>query len=275
MVRLAITGGLGRMGKAIGEVSLNAEADNYQVVAAVHKETSSYIGMDFGTICAGQESGIKITESLQAAQNDSEIDVVIDFTLPDASLINLQFCVDNKLPIVIGTTGFDEDQKQKIVDAAKMIPVVYSPNMSVGVNLSFYLLKLAAQVIGADSDIEISETHHRNKVDAPSGTALQMGKVIAEQLGSSLEQCAVYDRNAEAGARRKHSIGFATQRAGDVVGEHTVLFANEGERLEISHKASSRSTFAKGALRAASWLVVQPPGLYDMSDVLGLGNNPP
>ncbi|MCK4704578.1 MAG: 4-hydroxy-tetrahydrodipicolinate reductase, partial [Gammaproteobacteria bacterium] len=195
---------------------------------------------------------------------------LIDFTRPDVTLQNLATCVANGKNIVIGTTGFSDEQKQHISDAAKRISVVFAPNMSVGVNLCFKLLDIAARVLGDDVDIEVIEAHHRHKVDAPSGTALRMGEVVADALGRNLDECAVYGREGISGERDRKTIGFETIRAGDIVGDHTVMFAAEGERVEITHKASSRMTFANGAVRAAIWLQDQKAGLYDMQDVLGL-----
>ncbi|HAU06238.1 MAG TPA: 4-hydroxy-tetrahydrodipicolinate reductase, partial [Gammaproteobacteria bacterium] len=199
-------------------------------------------------------------------------DVMIDFSLPDVTMTLLPVCQQQGCRLIIGTTGFSAQQKQDIATLSQHIGVVLAPNMSVGVNLSLNLLRTAARVLGQESDIEIIEAHHRHKVDAPSGTALRMGEVVAETLGRDLSQCAVYGREGITGARDKETIGFATVRAGDIVGEHTVLFAAEGERVEISHKASSRMTFALGAMRAATWLVQQPVGLYDMQAVLGLND---
>ncbi|MDH3343478.1 MAG: 4-hydroxy-tetrahydrodipicolinate reductase, partial [Gammaproteobacteria bacterium] len=196
--------------------------------------------------------------------------VLIDFSSPEATLDNLAFCIAHDKGIVIGTTGFSDEQKQHISEAAKHISVMFAPNMSVGVNLCFKLLDMAARVLGDDVDIEIIEAHHRHKVDAPSGTALRMGEVVADALGRNLEECAVYGREGISGERDRKTIGFETIRAGDIVGDHTVMFAAEGERVEITHKASSRMTFANGAVRAAIWLQDQEAGLYDMQDVLGL-----
>jgi 4-hydroxy-tetrahydrodipicolinate reductase len=197
-------------------------------------------------------------------------DVVIDFTSPAATAVHLDVCRQHGKAIVIGTTGLSDEQKAAIRAASADIGIVFAPNMSVGVNLCFRLLDLAARVMGEDADIEVIEAHHRHKVDAPSGTALGMGEVVAAALGRDLKEVAVYGREGRTGARDHETIGFETIRAGDVVGEHTVWFATEGERVEIAHKASSRMTFAKGAVRAADWLVAQGKGMYDMQDVLGL-----
>ncbi|MEO1939895.1 4-hydroxy-tetrahydrodipicolinate reductase, partial [Candidatus Thioglobus sp.] len=199
-----------------------------------------------------------------------QFDVLIDFTRPEATLEYLAICQNSGKAMVIGTTGFSDDQLQEINNAAKNMAIVFAPNMSIGVNLSLKLLDMAARVIGEDADIEIVETHHRHKVDAPSGTALKMGEVVANALGRDLAACAVYGREGIEEPRDPQTIGFSTIRGGDVVGEHTVSFFMEGERVEITHKASSRLTFANGAVRAASWLEGQSAGLYSMQDVLDL-----
>lgn len=199
-----------------------------------------------------------------------DFDVLIDFTHPSVTLKNLEVCRQAGKAMVIGTTGFTPEEKQRLSEAAKQIPIVFAANFSVGVNLCLKLLDTAARVLGDDVDIEIIEAHHRHKVDAPSGTALRMGEVVADALGRDLRKVAVYGREGQTGARERETIGFATVRAGDVVGDHTVLFAADGERVEITHKASSRMTFAKGAVRSALWLQQRSPALYDMQDVLGL-----
>jgi len=210
---------------------------------------------------------VTLGDDLAAVIDD--FDVLIDFTAPAVTLDNLALCRRHGKSIVIGTTGFSDEQKQQIQDAAQDIGVVFAPNMSVGVNLCLKLLDVAARALGESVDIEIIEAHHRHKVDAPSGTALRMGEVVADALGRNLKECAVYGREGNTGARERSTIGFETIRAGDIVGEHTVMFAAEGERVEITHKASSRMTFASGAIRAAGWVAGQPNGLYDMPDVLG------
>jgi len=197
---------------------------------------------------------------------------LIDFTRPDASMDYIEICRKAGKKLVIGTTGYSESQKVIIAEAAKDIAIVLAPNFSVGVNLSLKLLEMTAKVMGDYTDIEVIEAHHRHKVDAPSGTALRMGEVVAATLGRDLKDCAIYGREGETGARDRKTIGFSTIRAGDIVGEHTVMFADEGERLEITHKATSRMTFANGAVRAAIWLANQSSGLFDMQDVLGLKN---
>lgn len=265
-VRIAIVGAGGRMGRQLIQASQGIEG--VQLGAAIGREGSSLIGVDAGELAGIGQLGIKIVDALDKVVND--FDVVIDFTRPEGSLAYLAFCKANNKGMVIGTTGFDELGKQAIIDAAKVIPIVFAANFSVGVNLVLKLLEKAAKVMGDYTDIEIIEAHHRHKVDAPSGTALAMGESIADALGKSLKDCAVYTREGYTGERKAGSIGFATVRAGDIVGEHTAMFADIGERVEITHKASSRMTFANGAIRAAKWVSENNNGLYDMKDVLGL-----
>ena len=200
----------------------------------------------------------------------NDFDVLIDFTIPDCTMQSLAACVQHGKSMVIGTTGLDDTQKADLQKAAEKISIVFAPNMSVGVNLCLKLLQTAAKTLGDEYDVEIIEAHHKHKVDAPSGTALRMGEVVAESLGRNLKDCAVYGREGHTGERNQKTIGFETIRAGDIVGDHTVMFAGTGERVEITHKASSRMTFAQGAMRAASWLSNKNSGLYDMQDVLSL-----
>ncbi len=275
MIRIAITGAVGRMGRALiqavnFESPQSGDASNVKLVAAIHKEKSQFVGRDAGEIAGIGAIGVPIYEDIEYAFSQTEFDTLIDFSLVEPTLKHLQFCKDKGRAVVIGTTGFDESQKQLIEQASQDIPIVFAPNMSIGVNLCFHLLQKAARVLGKESDIEIIETHHRNKLDAPSGTALRMGEVIADELGRDLAECAVYGREGVSDVRDKNTIGFATVRAGDVVGDHTVLFASEGERVEITHKSSSRMTYAKGAVKAAEWLSNKTNGLYDMQDVLNL-----
>jgi 4-hydroxy-tetrahydrodipicolinate reductase len=237
-----------------------------QLGAASEHPDSPMLGRDAGEVAGTETLGCLIGQRLVP----EDFDILIDFTRPEPALQHLQLCLAAGKGIVIGTTGFDSAGKQQIRAAAREIPVVFAPNMSVGVNLCFKLLQTAARVLADGVDIEIIEAHHRHKVDAPSGTALAMGEVIASELGRNLEQCAVYGREGHTGERQRETIGFSTIRAGDIVGEHTALFAADGERVEITHKASSRATFANGAVRAASWLSGRAPGLYDMQDVLEL-----
>jgi len=266
MVEVIVTGAAGRMGKTLIEAANTAEGAS--LAGAVVLPGSSLIGADAGEVAGVGTLGVNVVSEL------SEViaagDVLVDFTSPESTMANLEICRVNKKAIVIGTTGLDDGQKSRLADAAKDIPVVFAPNMSVGVNLCLNLLKMAAKVMGDEADIEVIEAHHRHKVDAPSGTALRMGEVVAETLGRDLKECAVYGREGKEGPRTQKTIGFETIRAGDIVGDHTVLFAVDGERVEITHKASSRMTFASGAVRAAKWLEGKSAGLYDMQDVLDL-----
>lgn len=264
--RIAVIGANGRMGKTLIEaVSL---AEGASLTAAIERPGSSLIGADAGELAGIGNNGVSIVDDLAAVSD--QFDVLIDFTLPDASAANLAVCREAGKAMVIGTTGFTVAQQQAITAAAADIAICKASNFSTGVNLCFKLLDMAARVLGDDVDIEVYEAHHRHKVDAPSGTALSMGQVVADALGRDLDKVAVYGREGQTGARERDTIGFATVRAGDIVGDHTVMFAADGERVEITHKASSRMSFARGAVRAASWLQGQSPGLFDMQDVLGL-----
>ncbi|MCH4874791.1 4-hydroxy-tetrahydrodipicolinate reductase [Pseudomonas sp. TMW22091] len=267
MRRIAVMGAAGRMGKTLID-AVQQRSPLCGLTAAIVRPGSSLIGADAGELVSLGRLGVALSANLQTVADD--FDVLIDFTLPDVMLKNLEICRQSGKAMVIGTTGLSPLQKQLLAEAGKDIPIVFAANFSVGVNLSLKLLDMAARVMGEDADIEIIEAHHRHKIDAPSGTALRMGEVIADALGRDLQKVAVYGREGHTGARERETIGFATVRGGDVVGDHTVLFATEGERLEITHKASSRMTFAKGAVRAALWLEGREPGLYDMQDVLEL-----
>ena len=266
MLKIGIVGAGGRMGRQLIQAVNHAEG--VMLGAAFERKGSSLVGADAGEVAGIGKSGVIIAPSLDQAAQD--FDVLIDFTRPEPCLAHLAWCVEHGKKMVIGTTGFDDAGKATIAKAAETIAIVFAPNMSVGVNLCLKLLDMAAKVLGDSVDIEIIEAHHRHKIDAPSGTALRMGEVVANALGRDLKEVAVYGREGITGERERPTIGFATVRAGDVVGDHTVLFADVGERVEITHKASSRMTFAKGAVRAASWLQDKPNGLYDMQDVLGL-----
>ena len=266
MIQIAIHGAAGRMGRALTQACV--EHPQLNLVAAIEHSASTALGVDVGVLAGLEPLGISVTDDLTAALTHA--DVVVDFTRPQASLTCLTACAAAAKKMVIGTTGFTTAQLATIHAAAQTMPILLAPNMSVGVNLCFKLLELAAQVLDNEFDIEIIEAHHRHKIDAPSGTALQMGKIIAATLGRDLQQDAVYGREGQTGERSPNTIGFATVRGGDIVGDHTALFAGNGERIEITHKASSRMTFANGAMRAAVWLSQQPNGLYDMQDVLGL-----
>ena len=266
MTRIAITGAAGRMGRSLIEAC--RQTDGMDVSAALEHPQSSLLGSDAGDLAGIGRLGVTVGADLAAVTAD--FDVLIDFTRPGPTLENLDICRKAGRRMVIGTTGFSAAQQQQITTAANDIAIVFAPNMSVGVNLCFKLLETAARVLGDEVDVEIIEAHHRHKVDAPSGTALRMGEVVAGALGRDLKACAVYGREGQTGERDRNTIGFETIRAGDIVGDHTVMFAGTGERIEITHKASSRITFANGALRASSWLMSRDAGLYDMQDVLGL-----
>ena len=266
MTKIAVTGAAGRMGKALIEAC--ELADEANLVAAIERAGSRVIGVDAGDLAGIGSKNVSIVDDVSSVVTD--LDVLIDFTTPESTMSNLAACRAANKRLVIGTTGLSDENKDAIADAAKDIAIVFAPNMSVGVNLCLKLLDIAARVMNEDIDIEIIEAHHRHKVDAPSGTALAMGEVVANALGRDLKDCAVYGREGHTGERDRNTIGFETIRAGDVVGEHTVMFAGIGERVEITHKASSRMTFAKGAVRAAKWLMAQEKGLFDMQDVLGL-----
>jgi 4-hydroxy-tetrahydrodipicolinate reductase len=264
-LNIAIAGSSGRMGRALLEAL--AQAPEMRLASALERKGSSFVGKDAGELF-GAPCGVSIGEDTATALAGCH--ALIDFTRPEATLEHLQACRELGINIVIGTTGFTPEQKELIADAGRDIGVVFAPNMSVGVNLSLKLLDMAARVLNEGYDIEIVEAHHRHKVDAPSGTALRMGEVVANALGRNLAESAVYGREGVTGERSPSTIGFATVRGGDIVGDHTVLFAGTGERLEITHKASSRATFALGALRAARFLAQRGKGLFDMQDVLGL-----
>ena len=264
MIRIAIAGAAGRMGRNL--VIACHEAEDVELTQALERTDSPALGSDSGMLAGLEPNQVEIGDRLDAAA----FDILIDFTHPSATTRHVDFCVEHGKKMVIGTTGCDAALEQKLAAAGEKIALVYAPNMSVGVNLCLELLQVAAAVLGDSVDIEVIEAHHRHKVDAPSGTALKMGQVIADTLGRDLDECAVYGRHGQTGARERKTIGFETIRAGDIVGEHTVLFADEGERVEITHKASDRMTFARGALRACRWLEPKTSGLFSMRDVLQL-----
>lgn len=263
--RIAIAGSSGRMGRMLLEAV--TQDGSAKLAAALEQAGNPQVGRDAGE-AIGVPRGVLISDDPETALADC--DVLIDFTRPEGTLHHLAVCRKRKIRMVIGTTGFDDAGKQSIADAARDIGIVFAPNMSVGVNVTLKLLEMAARALGPDHDIEIIEAHHRHKVDAPSGTALKMGEVIAGALGRNLKDCAVYGREGVTGERQRETIGFATVRGGDIVGDHTAMFAGTGERVEITHRSSSRTTYAQGALRAAQFLMSKPPGLYDMWDVLDL-----
>lgn len=264
-VKVAILGCSGRMGRNL--IQAAHEHENIELIGGSVRASSSFSGFDLGELAGiGAIDLITVTDLTQLI----DADVFIDFTSIETTLENIKWCKQHKKALVIGTTGFNDEQVNFIEKASEFMPVILAPNTSVGVNLMFKLLEITAKAIGDYTDIEIFEAHHRFKKDAPSGTAVKMGQVIADTLGRDLNKCAVYGREGITEERSKDTIGFATVRAGDIVGEHTAFFADLGERLEITHKASSRMTFALGAMRAAFWLSEADNGFYDMQDVLGL-----
>ena len=268
-VRVGITGAAGRMGRMLIE-AIAESGDDIRLTAAIERSGSSLLGADAGELVGAEANGVALASDLTAVIDN--IDVLIDFTVPEATLSNASVCAAHGVALVVGTTGFTPEQEATLLAYGGQIPLCKSSNFSTGVNVAFKLLAQAAAALGNDVDIEIVEAHHRHKIDAPSGTALSMGEVVADALGRDLREVAVYGREGQTGARDRNTIGFATIRAGDVVGDHTVIFAADGERLEITHKASSRMAFARGAVRAAAWLPGQSPGRYDMQDVLGFNS---
>jgi len=264
-IRFALVGSSGRMGRTLIEAVLKAE--DAELVAAIDQADSPFIGKDAGELI-GTPCGVAISSDLEAGL--AKADCLIDFTRPEGTLIHLEACRKHKVALVIGTTGFNAEGKKQIEAAAKDIPVVFAPNMAVGVNAVFKLLDVAARILNEGYDVEVIEAHHRHKVDAPSGTALRMGEVVAAALGRTLEEDAVYGREGHTGERPASQIGFSTIRGGDIVGDHTVLFAGTGERIEITHKSASRMSYALGSLKAARFMQGKASGLFDMQDVLGL-----
>jgi 4-hydroxy-tetrahydrodipicolinate reductase len=264
-IAIAIAGASGRMGRMLIETVMSSS--DLQLVGAIDLPSSPFIGND-ATGFLGKASGVTVQADASAALENA--DVLIDFTRPEGSMEYLKVCKKLGVQMVIGTTGFTPEQKQEIHQASQKIAIVMAPNMSVGVNVTLKLLEVASKALSSDYDIEIYEAHHRHKVDAPSGTALKMGEVIAQAQNKKLEDCAVYSREGHTGPRPAGAIGFATVRAGDVVGDHTALFAGEGERIEITHKSSSRSNYAQGSFKAARFLSTKTHGLFDMFDVLNL-----
>jgi 4-hydroxy-tetrahydrodipicolinate reductase len=263
--RIAIHGAAGRMGRAVIQAALATQG--VKLVAAIDRKDNAELGEDVGSVVGQGNVGVAVGYVIDPTAEPFE--VLIDFTQPEATLSALELCRAHKKAVVIGTTGFTPGQRDTIATAAKDIPICTAANFSIGVNVVLSLLGDAARLLGSRYDVEIVEAHHRHKTDAPSGTALAMGEEVAQALGRSLKDCAVYGREGETGARARETIGFATVRGGDVIGDHTVMFLGEGERIEISHKATSRLNFAQGALRAAAWLAGRKPGLYSMQDVLG------
>jgi 4-hydroxy-tetrahydrodipicolinate reductase len=265
MMKIAIAGATGRMGKMLIEAVLNCT--DAELVGALEHESCPLLGEDAGAFL-GKKTGVAITSDIAKTLTDAEF--LIDFTRPEGTMAHLAVAQKTSTKMIIGTTGLSPEQIDGLKKASANLAIVFAPNMSVGVNATFKLLEIAAKMLNEGYDIEIVEAHHRHKVDAPSGTALRMGEVIADALGEKLDDVAVYAREGHTGERKAGSIGFATIRGGDIVGDHTVLFAGEGERIEISHKSSSRQSYAQGSLRAARFLQGQSSGMYDMQDVLSL-----
>ena len=266
MTKVAIAGAAGRMGKTLIETVV--DTDGVELSAAIERSGISVIGTDAGEIAGVGSLGVAITDDLNSVTD--AFDVLVDFTIADATVVNIEVCAEAEKRMVIGTTGLVQMQVDRLHVIGKALPIVFAPNFSVGVNATFKLLEIAAGIFGDDVDIEIAEAHHRHKVDAPSGTALRMGEVVAEQLGRDLDEVAVYGREGMTGERNRQTIGFSTIRAGDIIGEHRVMFAGLGERVEISHRAHSRANFAQGAIKSAIWVMDQEAGVFDMQDVLGL-----
>lgn len=270
MQKIVVTGADGRMGRALLEAV--CAMDDVELTGALVKRDSPYIGFDAGELIGQGKLGVSITDDVKSVLN-SEV-TVIDFTAPSATLAHLAIAAQVGCKMVIGTTGFSEQELEQLHHFGSSVSMVFAGNYSVGVNLSLQLLRLASSILGNSSDVEIIEAHHKHKVDAPSGTALMMGHAVADGRGVHLNDVAVYSREGITGAREEGAIGFSAIRGGDIVGEHTVMFASEGERVEITHKASSRQTFARGAVRAAKWLKGQnEAGVFDMEDVLGFKKN--
>ncbi len=269
MLRIAIAGAAGRMGRALTQTV--HQNDALELVAATDRSGSSVIGTDAGELAGIGSVGVIVREILPA--ESGQFDLLIDFTTPENTLNNLALCAELGVPAVVGTTGLNSEEIDQLKIYSEKIPLCFAANYSTGVTLCLQLVQQAAKVLAQDSDIEIIEAHHRHKVDAPSGTALALGNAIAESLDRDPSETFVLAREGITGAREEGTIGFSTIRGGDIVGDHTVMFASEGERVEITHKASSRMSFARGAVRAALWLSTQSAGLYDMRDVLGLTKN--
>lgn len=265
-MRVAVTGAAGRMGKTL--IRAIHDAPDMTLGAAFERAGLSLLGADAGDLAGVGALDVALGDDMDAAAD--AFDTLIDFSVPQATLGSAALCAARGKGLVIGTTGFDAAGLEQIRQAAQRVPIVMAPNMSVGVNLTFKLVELAARILGDGVDIEIVEAHHRDKIDAPSGTALHMGELVAGALGRELADVAVFGREGTTGPRSPETIGFATVRAGDIVGEHTVIYAGNGERLEITHRAESRMNFAHGALRAVRFLGEQTQGLFDMQDVLGI-----
>ncbi|MFQ5455901.1 MAG: 4-hydroxy-tetrahydrodipicolinate reductase [Nitrospirota bacterium] len=270
MINAIVTGASGRMGKRI--INLIHDKEGISLIGAVERKESPAIGRDAGEIAGLGNTGISIGENIEDIIKRA--DVVIDFTTPSAAMSALKIASANKKAMVIGTTGFTQDELNEIDIFTKDIPLVFSPNMSIGVNIVFKTIGEIAKILGGEYDMEIIEAHHRNKKDSPSGTAMKMGEILAQSTNRDLEKVGKYSRHGITGERKRDEIGIQSIRAGDIVGEHTVIYCGNGERIEITHKAHSRDNFALGAIRAAEWIVSKRPGLYDMLDVLGLQSKP-
>ncbi len=266
MIKVGVIGAGGRMGRML----IEAIQENAQTMlnAAIEREGSSLVGADAGEVAAIERLEVKIVDDLVSVIKD--IEVLIDFSLPDATEQNMQICAEHNVAMVIGTTGFNEQQEQVLTEVSKHIPIVYAGNYSTGVNLSLKLLGMAAKAFGNDADVEIIEAHHKHKIDAPSGTAYMMAEAVAEARGQNLKDVAIYGREGQTGEREKGSIGIHAIRGGEIIGDHTVMFIADGEVVEITHRARARMTFAAGAVRAATWVIQQGNGQYNMQDVLGL-----
>ena len=263
-LRVAISGAAGRMGKTL--IQAASLTDDIEVGLALERPGHSSVGDDAGTLAGLGEIGVAVTD----AYDSGSFDTLIEFATPDAAMQHVERCVADNKSIVIGATGFNDEQKLSLSRASEFIRILVAPNMSAGVNITLKLIEMAAAAFGDNVDIEVIEAHHKAKVDAPSGTALRMGEVIAESLGRNLDRDGVFQRHGITGPRTDGTIGFSTIRGGDIVGDHTVMFIGQGERVEITHRSNSRMNYASGSMRAAKWLVNQPPGLYDLADVLGL-----
>lgn len=266
MINAVVVGAAGRMGRMI--VNAIQNVDGITCIGAIETSGHPAQGQDVGVLAGVGELGVTMEDNLESIIEKG--DVVIDFTTAEASLKNMEIAAQHRKPMVVGSTGFSPEQLEQVRKRTSEFPCCLAPNMSVGINLMYKVVEEIAQILGKDYDVEIVEAHHRMKKDAPSGTALQLGKVLARGLGRKWEEVGVYSRKGMIGERSKEEIGIQVIRAGDIVGEHTVIFAGMGERLEVTHRAHSRDTLARGAVRAAKWVVTQKPGLYDMGDVLGL-----
>ncbi len=269
MIRVGVVGAAGKMGRTL--LGLIHESDELTVAAAIEQVGADVVGDDVGSLIGEGLIGIKVVDNLASVTD--QVDVLIDFTIADATARNIEVCRQSGTAMVIGTTGLSDKQQASLREAGKSLSIVFASNYSVGVNATFQLVEQAAQIFGDSVDIEIVEAHHRHKVDAPSGTAISLGEHAAKGLGRDLGSVALHGREGQTGARDRETIGFHAIRGGEIVGEHTVMFIGAGERLEITHRAQSRSNFAEGALRAAAWVTAQPAGVYDMLDVLGIGSS--